>query len=144
MNEIPGPAYAGQTTTLEQYQRSGMQIPQVDAIRRSRMTSSSPLYGASGDVMGGAKPMPEVNGGIQRQPGMMDAMGNKRGMVAPNVSGLEAAGQQVQGARDLSGLEAQSQSMYGAKPAMMGAPSGRGLPQAARPAPIIRDRRSFR
>ena len=111
--------YPGQSTTMEQYPQSGVNIPQVDAIRRARMASSAPLYGTKPGAVSSAAP--DSGGGYQFNP-------NKRGLV-PDQMGTKPM---------------QVAPYMGTKPAAVGAPSGRGLPQAARPAPIVRGRGDLR
>jgi hypothetical protein len=133
--------YPGQTTALEQYPNSGMNIPQIDAIRRARSGSRKPLYSAAEEVMGGPQAMSDQLQGAmgstkpQAEMGGMKPMaegggfgGTKPGFDDPRLSQF--------GRKPM--MEGQRSPM-GAKPMRMGAPSGRGLPGVPGPAPRVRE-----
>lgn len=137
--------YPGQTTALEQFPNSGMNIPQIDAIRRARSAQKTPLYAGSEEVMG-AKPMaeqlqgnmgatkpyqdpsakfpmgtkPMAEGGGMRPP--MDESANKLGFNDPRLSQFGRRKPMAENTR----------------PPRMGAPSGRGMPGVPGPAPRVR------
>lgn len=124
--------YPGQTTALEQYPNSGMNIPQVDAIRRARAGSRKPLYTAAEEVMGGPQAMSEqIQGAMggtkpQAEMGGMKPMaeGGGFGGTKPSFDRMSQFGRRPPDAN--------------AKAARVGAPTGRGLPGVPGPAPRIR------
>lgn len=119
--------YPGQTSALEQYPMSGMNIPQVDAIRRARSQQKMPLYSMAEEVMSGVKPMAEA--AMNTKPGI-------DGRVDPRAKpGLDP------NARFMGGSKPMSDIPMNTKPARMGAPSGRGMPGIPGPAPRIRETR---
>jgi hypothetical protein len=138
--------YPGQTTALEQYPNSGMNIPQIDAIRRARSAQKTPLYAGSEEVMG-AKPMAEQLQG--QMGGMKPAMDpNARMGTKPMAEGYGSTKpMQEDVGMNKPGFNDPRLSQFGRrKPAAenlnktgrIGAPTGRGMPGVPGPAPRVR------
>ena len=127
--------YPGQTTAIEQYPNSGMNIPQIDAIRRARAGSTKPLYSAAEDVMGGAQAQ-----GAQLQGqmgGIKPAMEGPPGFGAK--PGVDQRMAQFGRMRPEGMRKPMAEQIGGTKPMRVGAPSGRGMPGIPGPAPRVRE-----
>lgn len=127
--------YPGQTTALEQYPNSGMNIPQVDAIRRARAGVQKPLYSVAEEVMGGIKPMADQGPSF----GGMKPMAEGGGFATkPQALGDPNA---KFGTKPM--MEGDPNAKFGRKPMAeqprrIGAPTGRGVPGVPGPAPRVR------
>lgn len=132
--------YPGQTTALEQYPRSGMNLPQIDAIRRARSEQKRPLYAGSEEIAGGPQSMAVDMEGMMTKPGI-----DPNGKFGP--SGGVKPMQEMGGMNNKRGFEDPRMSQFGRKPMAaqgmkpqrVGAPSGRGIPGVPGPATRIRE-----
>lgn len=118
----PENAYTGQTNVIDQYPGSGVNIPQVDAIRRARgQGGRTPLYGTPADVTG------TPNRGAPQE---------------RTLSGAPDRGEQG-GYQTMQAQMPQVPQSGDQLSPLMGRPTGRGKPQPVRRAPIVRPREAL-
>lgn len=125
------PQMAPQMSAVDQYPNSGMRVPQIDAIRRARASSSAPLYAAAEEVMGNTKPAVDTSAKF--------APGGTKPMMQGGTKPYADPSSDKFGSTRPPSFNDPRLAQFGRKPAMVGAPSGRGMPGIPGPAPRVRE-----